>query len=344
MGFRGTIVTYAKETVFDYNTKVVHDFGIEKNTNADKGLCPNIEIWRQGVHETIEMLGEGDQLAIKTTGAGPVVTDALAAGDPLPKQMFDALRDISLHCKRRQVRILIDAESQAYQGGILKAGLDLMREFNRDGYALVYNTYQAYLKNATSTIEHHLKAAFDENFTLGLKLVRGAYLATEQRSLICDTKKDTDNAYNAIAHGALRRQIGNIGAEGCTPFPSVNLMLCGHNKESVFSSYELHQQRLKDGLSTVPVGFAQLHGMTDAVSFGLLRLGSFNDSKPEVYKCSTWGSVTECLGYLTRRALENKDAAGRTLDEYVALKLEAKRRLASFLFPYSQRSPKGITK
>lgn len=257
------------------------------------------------------------------------MTDALAAKEPLPKQMSDSLWTISERCKQRQVRLLIDAESQLYQEGILKAGLDLMKEYNRDGHALIYNTYQAYLKSTPATIESHLSAALDGKFTLGLKLVRGAYLATEKRSLIHDTKMDTDNAYNAIAHGALSKKLGLIGKEGGQPFPSVNLMLCGHNKESVFTAHALHQQRLQQGLPTVPVGFAQLQGMSDQISFGLLQLGKLHGSGPEVYKCSTWGTVVECLGYLTRRALENRDAAGRTVDEYQALKAEAKRRLLS---------------
>jgi hypothetical protein len=268
-------------------------------------------------------------LSSRITGAGPLVTDALAARKPLPKQMSDALRKVTELCQQRQVRLLIDAESQLYQDGILEAGIQLMNEYNRLGHAVVYNTYQAYLKSTPSAIESHLIAAQQGNFTLGLKLVRGAYLATEKRSLIHDTKMDTDNAYNSIAHGALRKQLGDIGAQGRTPFPSVNLMLCGHNKESVFSAHTLHQQRLQQGLPTVPVGFAQLQGMSDEISFGLLQLGQVQASGPEVYKCSTWGTLVECLGYLTRRALENRDAAGRTVDEYKALKAEGRRRLRS---------------
>lgn len=253
--------------------------------------------------------------------------------------MWAALSEVGNRCKRRGIRILIDAESFVYQGSILEVGLDLMREFNRDGQALVFSTYQAYLKSTTSAVAAHLETALREQFTLGIKLVRGAYLAMEERSLIHDTKADTDEAYNTIAHGAVERKFGSIGEEGPGKFPSVNLLLCSHNKESVFSTYALHQQRLRDGLPTVPVGFAQLQGMTDELSLGLLHVGDLEGTRPEVYKCSTWGTVTECLGYLTRRALENRDAAGRTMDEYVALKAEARRRIAAFFFLRSR--PKG---
>lgn len=243
--------------------------------------------------------------------------------------MLSALDEISTKCKARGVRILVDAESHHYLAGILRVTLDLMRKFNTDGHARVYNTYQGYLKSTPATIATHLAAASAEGFTLGLKLVRGAYIASDERSLIHDTKADTDTAYNGIARGVLRQELGEYGTT--KPFPSVNLFLASHNKESVMGAHALHQQRIKEGLPTVPVGFGQLHGMSDEVSFGLLQLKG-PDGDPRVYKCSTWGGLGECLAYLLRRAIENRDAVGRTGDEYRALKREVGRRVrASFL-------------
>lgn len=231
--------------------------------------------------------------------------------------------------KNKRVRILVDAESQRFQQGIARVTLELMRKYNRDGFAMIYNTYQAYLKATPDLLQTHLEAASQEGFTLGLKLVRGAYIASDERSLIHDTKEDTDNAYNNIAQGALRQHIGKFGAPGGPSFPSVNLFLASHNKASLMAAYELSQQRLKAGLPTVPVRYGQLHGMSDEVSFSLLQLKSRekNQVGPEVYKCSTWGSLGECLAYLTRRAIENRDAVSRTSDEYNALRSELKRRL-----------------
>ncbi|KAJ6441294.1 proline oxidase [Purpureocillium lavendulum] len=327
MGFRGTIITLATETVFDYRKNLVHGLGVDAGAGVGAGACPAIASWRKRTLEAVELLDEGDQLAIKITGAGPLVTDALAAGEPLPQQMLDALDEISTRCKAQQARILIDAESQLYQFGILQVGVDLMRKYNRDGHAVIYNTYQAYLKSTPASVAGHLAAALEGNFTMGLKLVRGAYLATDQRSLIHDTKADTDAAYDAIALGALRQDLLGFGGGRPAAFPSLNLILASHNRESVLAAHELHRRRSEQGLPTVPVGFAQLQGMSDALSFGLLRLGG----APEVYKCSTWGSLAECLGYLARRAAENRDAASRTHDEFAALKAEARRRLGRLL-------------
>ena len=267
------------------------------------------------------------------TGAGPLANEVLATGNAAPQQMMNTLHDVVEKCKKSGVRILFDAESQKYQSGIFETGMQLMQKHNREGYAAIYNTYQGYLKSTPATIKRHLALAADEGFTLGLKLVRGAYLDTDQRDLIHDTKQDTDAAYNYIAQGALRRELCGFGGENDRPFPSVNLLLAGHNKESMYGAYELHRELLQQGKPTVPVAMAQLHGMADAVSFGLLSLQKkAGDSRgPDLYKCSTWGTLEECTGYLSRRAYENRDAASRTVDEYAALKFEAWRRFRSLL-------------
>jgi Proline dehydrogenase len=251
--------------------------------------------------------------------------------------MLDGLDKICARCKARNIRILVDAESQHFQTGIARVTLDLMRKYNRDGFALVYNTYQAYLKSTPQTLDAHLDAASKDNFVLGLKLVRGAYIATDERSLIHDTKQQTDDAYNSIAQGALRHQIGRFGDEkNGLPFPLVNLFLASHNKASLVAAHKLSQQRLESSLPTVPVGYGQLQGMSDDLSLSLLQLKGSRPGQtpPEVYKCSNWGSMRECLAYLTRRAVENHDAVLRTSDEYIALKRELKRRVkAVFGFP-----------
>jgi hypothetical protein len=243
--------------------------------------------------------------------------------------MLNALDEIAVKCKERGVQIIVDAESQHWQKGIARTTLELMRKFNTDGKAVIYNTYQAYLKATPRTIAEHLSEAQKDGFTLGLKVVRGAYMLSDERSLIHDTKQDTDDAYNGIAQGALRKHIGDFGAEGpsAKPFPSVNLFLASHNRDSVISAHKLHQQRVEAGLPTVPVAFGQLHGMSDEVSFSLLAERDENGMPPDVLKCSTWGTMGECIGYLLRRAVENRDAVLRTKDEFRALRKETWRRV-----------------
>lgn len=241
--------------------------------------------------------------------------------------MLSALHQIASTCRARGIQLIVDAESQAVQPGIAAATLDVMRRFNHPGEkVVVYNTYQAYLKSTPGLIEEHMRVAAEEGFTLGLKLVRGAYIASEDRKLIWDSKQETDRAYDGIAQGAIRRELFGFGGKSGRAFPKLNLLLASHNRHSVMAACRLHGQRVEEGLPTVPVAYAQLQGMSDEVSFSLLAERDKGGVAPEVFKCTTWGSVSECVGYLLRRAVENRDAVLRTKEEFGALRREVRRR------------------
>jgi len=262
------------------------------------------------------------------SGAGPTVAHAFTKGTLPPQQMLDALSEIATRCKNRGIQIIVDAESQHFQAGINLTTLQLMREFNREKNVVIYNTYQAYLKSTPDNVAKHMEAASKEGFTLGLKVVRGAYMLSDERSRIWDTKQETDDTYDGIVRGALCRQFKHIGDDSgsSVPFPSLNLFLASHNRASVLTAHKLRQQRVRAGLPTVPVAFGQLHGMSDEVSFSLLQERNEDGAAPHVFKCSTWGSMGDCIGYLLRRAVENRDAVLRTKDEFWALRSEAGRR------------------
>ena len=328
MGFEGTILTWAKETVFDHATGASHAVGTSAvAASASSAACPHIEAWRAGTLHTVGMLSPGDQLAIKLTGAGPSANAAFAQGQLAPPQLMAALDDVCAAARSREARILVDAESQHVQKGIARTAVALMRKHNTDGHALVYNTYQAYLKGTPARLAENMAAASDEGWTLGVKLVRGAYIASDARSLIHDTKDDTDRAYNTIAQGILQQDLFGRGGAAGKPFPRINVILASHNMATQMAAFAIHKERASKGLPLVPVRFAQLHGMSDVVSFALLREQDASGASPLVLKCSTWGTMGECLAYLLRRAVENRDAVSRTLDEYTALKAEIRRRV-----------------
>ncbi|KAB8075642.1 FAD-linked oxidoreductase-like protein [Aspergillus leporis] len=127
-------------------------------------------------------------LALTLTGAGAQVMQALSSNQPLPEQMILALRDVCTRAIERNARIFIDAEQQSVQPGIDTVALDLMCR---------------YIRNKTAV----------EGFTLGAKLVRGAYIDSELRRVINDTKLKTDESYNSIAAVILRRQYGPFSAD-----------------------------------------------------------------------------------------------------------------------------------
>ncbi|KAJ5029049.1 fad-linked oxidoreductase [Bipolaris maydis] len=326
LGFKGTILTYAKEMVFDHKSKA-SSFHAEQAAKAETVSAhdPVIEEWRVGTLATVDMIDKGDILALKTTGGGPAVGEAFHRGELPPQQMMDALDEIETRCKERGIQIIVDAESQYFQKGIARTSLELMRKFNREPKVVIYNTYQAYLKNQPRYLQQHLAEAEKDGFTLGLKLVRGAYISSDDRSVIHNTKEDTNAAYNGIMEGALQQKLWDFGVS--RPFPALNLLLASHNKKSVITAQRLHVQREKSGLPTVPVAFAQLHGMSDEVGFSLLKEQCADGKAPDVFKCSTWGSMGDCVAYLLQRAVENRDAVLRTKDEFDALKKEFWRRM-----------------
>ncbi|KAI0791689.1 FAD-linked oxidoreductase-like protein [Abortiporus biennis] len=113
-------------------------------------------------------------------------------GNPLSEQdiidLKDLHEDLSKICTRAQergVKIIIDAEYSWYTPAIDAFTLALMRKFNKlpdssgntsgNVQPLIYATYQAYLRRTPEYISQSLACARAENYSLGIKLVRGAY-------------------------------------------------------------------------------------------------------------------------------------------------------------------------
>ncbi|KAE8151341.1 FAD-linked oxidoreductase-like protein [Aspergillus avenaceus] len=334
MGFKGVILTYAREIVVDASKQVAETTTSTPKTESstESANNPDIEAWRRGVLETVEMVGEGDILALKLTGAGEPAMRALSTRQPLPDQMMSALKEICSRAVERQARIFIDAEQQSVQSAIDDIALALMRQFNTGSKATVYNTYQAYLKSTPDTVCAHLDIANRKGFTLGIKLVRGAYIAAEPRGLINDTKSVTYKLYNTIAKGVIKRRLRDFG-NGNKPFPPAELFLATHNEESALLANRLIKEQSSAGLPATRVQYGQLLGMADGVSCRLLQLrdddaGASGSTAPEVFKCLSWGTLGDCLSYLLRRAVENRDAVRRTKEEYLQLRKEVVRRIS----------------
>lgn len=288
-----------------------------------------------------------DTLPLRFTGAGRQALYTLSQRLPPPAPLASAIDEICTLAASRGVRLLFDAEQQAVQHGIDDWTVDYMRKYNKTNHkAVIYGTYQAYLKATPRILSEHLKLARDEGFTLGVKLVRGAYLGSDPRELIHDTKADTDACYNGIVEALLRRSwsVGPL-AEHADPqkenFPAVNMVLASHNADSVRKARGILAEL--QGRTETEVAFAQLQGMADEVSCEILACKSAaaaaegkekkveakeqQDIGPRAYKYLVWGSTGECMKYLLRRAQENRDAVQRTRSGREAMGAEVVRRV-----------------
>ena len=65
MGFKGVILTYAKEIVVDASAGKEKDQTERQDVDSEYTEHPDITAWSGGVLETVEMVDEGDILALK---------------------------------------------------------------------------------------------------------------------------------------------------------------------------------------------------------------------------------------------------------------------------------------
>ncbi|MDR2065856.1 MAG: proline dehydrogenase family protein [Prevotellaceae bacterium] len=227
------------------------------------------------------------------------------------RQRFEKL------CQRaydNDVRILVDAEDYCFQDAIDELTEEMMRRFNKKR-AIVFTTLQMYRHDRLPYLEKLYKDAIENNYTVGMKFVRGAYMEKERERAkqlgypdpICPTKQATDENYNK----GLRYVIEHLD--------KFEVFSGTHNEESnmvlskLIEEYNLERNDNR-------IFFAQLYGMSDNLSYNLAH-ENYN-----VAKYIPYAPVKKVLPYLLRRAEENTAIAGQTTRELELIKTEIKRR------------------
>ena len=115
--------------------------------------------------------------------------------------------------QKANLPIFIDAEETWIQNTIDDIALEMMRKYNKEK-AIVYNTAQMYRWDRIAYLKDLKAIAEKENFFIGMKLVRGAYIEKERNRAkkmgyedpMQKTKENTDKDYN----DALKFCIENI--------------------------------------------------------------------------------------------------------------------------------------
>lgn len=212
------------------------------------------------------------------------------------------------------VPVFIDAEESWIQRGVDEIVDEMMRAYNREK-PIVYNTFQLYRKDRLEFLRESFNRAQRENYFIGAKLVRGAYMEKEREransmgypSPINDTKEITDSHYDE----ALRFCMEHIDR--------IAFCCASHNEaSSMFVLKKMKEMSLP--VNHPHIYFSQLLGMSDHISYNLAAAG-YNVSKYVPY-----GPVRDVLPYLIRRAQENTSVKGQTGRELGLILKEKERR------------------
>lgn len=233
------------------------------------------------------------------------------------KQWENIKRRYDEVCKKsfeNNVTIMIDAEHSWIQDAVDDLVLNLMKKYNRER-CIVVHTLQMYRHDRLVYLKKLFEQAETENFFIGFKVVRGAYMEIERdraieksyESPIQPDKASTDRDYNL----------------------SVEFIMKNHHRISLFAgthnelSCKLVMQQienLKLEKDDHKIWFGQLLGMSDNISF-VLGKENYN-----VAKYVPYGPVKDVMPYLIRRAQENTSVAGQSSRELHLIEKELQRR------------------
>lgn len=231
---------------------------------------------------------------------------------------FDRFKErVNTICKtgyENNVPIYIDAEETWIQDTVDEVVRDMMMKYNKEK-VMVYNTIQMYRTDRLAFLKSSYDHAVQNNYKLGFKIVRGAYMEKERdrakkmgyTSPIQPDKVSSDRDYD-------------LAVKFCVEHIDRMAVCAGtHNEQSCLNLVALMEEK------SLPhnhpnIWFSQLYGMSDHISYNLAKKG-YNVSKYVPY-----GPVTSVLPYLIRRAQENTSAAGQMGRELSLLTMEKQRR------------------
>lgn len=220
-------------------------------------------------------------------------------------------------CKKAydlDISLLIDAEESYMQDAADQLVEKMMRKYNTKK-AIVFNTLQTYRWDRLEYLKKMYTDAKKENYFIGMKVVRGAYMEKENDRAeeygyptpICESKKATDENFDKVVTYILDN------------LDTISLFSGTHNENSCYLLMEQMGVK-KIAINDPRVWFGQLYGMSDHISYNLSARG-YN-----VAKYLPFGPVKDVMPYLIRRAEENTSVAGQTSRELTLLKKERKRR------------------
>ncbi|XP_047739020.1 proline dehydrogenase 1, mitochondrial isoform X2 [Hyalella azteca] len=303
---------------------------LDNMTYDKKGLI-HLFSW-SGLIDTNMLLQDVFRVPNLVTGKmEPLISTLTKEEEEMFKNMMRRLHTIFQYAQERDVRVMVDAEQTYFQPAISRLTMELMKKYNTEK-AIVFNTYQCYLKNTYNDLVLDLEQCYRQKFFFGCKLVRGAYMEQERLRAEALGYEDPINpsfdATSEMYHRCLLEALQKIKKnkeDGCPT--KIAIMVASHNEDTVrFTIRNMKQFGVQpeDRL----ICFGQLLGMCDHISLPLGQSGY------SVYKYVPYGPVNEVLPYLSRRATENSSLMSKLQKERSMLWKELIRRLRTGKFVY----------
>jgi proline dehydrogenase len=304
--------TKGVSSVLDYSVE-----GKEEEAQFDAALEMTLK--------TIEFAKERDAIpfaVFKPTGFGRFyLYEKLGEKQPLTAEeqieWNRVVERFDIVCKtayEKDVALLIDGEESWMQDAADDVVAEMMRKYNKEK-AIVFNTLQLYRWDRLDYLKKLHEQAKSEEFYIGMKLVRGAYMEKENKRAeekgyptpICASKEATDVNYDSTVVYMMEN------------LEKMSIFAGTHNEESSYKLMYL-MQKMNIAKNDNRIWFGQLYGMSDNISYNLAQNG-YN-----VAKYLPFGPVRDVMPYLIRRAEENTSVAGQTSRELNLLKAERERR------------------
>ena len=230
------------------------------------------------------------------------------------KNVTQRLVELCEIADKNNVGILVDAEESWIQNTIDALTMQVMQRYNQKK-VLVYNTIQLYRHDRLDFLKQCFDIASENNFVLGAKIVRGAYMEKERKraselnesTVIQLDKAASDQDFNEAITFCIKH------------VDETSLIIASHNEYSAQLAVRLLDEANLP-LNHPHVHFSQLYGMSDNITFNLAKAGC------NVSKYLPYGPIEDVVPYLMRRAQENSSVAGQTSRELFLIEKEIKRR------------------
>ncbi len=313
----------------EYHVKVILDYGVEGKEgeeNFDKATQQFIDVIEYAATQTnipfmsIKVTGLARFGLLETLNEAPRLRSGIHDNE-MEIAEWERVKDRLYHicdiASQKNIGVLIDAEETWIQDPVDRLVMELMQNFNTTK-AVVYNTIQSYRHDRLDFLKLSHKIAKENNFILGIKLVRGAYMekerarAIEKKYLdpIHKSKASTDNDFNVATDYC----INNID--------SIASIIASHNEQSNLKAVQLMQEK-NISPNHPHIHFSQLFGMSDNITFNLAAEGC------SVSKYLPFGPINDVIPYLMRRAQENSSVGEQTGRELGLIQKELRRRKSS---------------